>query len=138
MRGMIFTADAARNDGNKVSCLGGFWTVTQAGPVVADVAFVIRVEDESEMGVEHRVRITLQGLAERDETIVGVDAGFKVDRDSADTRAPVVISRAISIGRRELVEGSYAWVLEVDGHKLDEWPFIVTPRIAPEATPATP
>lgn len=138
MRGMIFAADAARNDGNKVSCLGAFWTVTQAGPVVGDVAFVIRVEDDSDIGVEHRIRVTLQGLAERDETVIGVDAAFKVERESANNRAPVVISRAISIGRRDLAEGSYAWILEVDGNRLDEWPFIVTPRAKPKATPATP
>ena len=126
MLGTIFTADAARAENDKLSCLGAFWTVTKAGPVLADVAFVLRLDD-TEVDIKHPVKLALIAVNES-EPVLEVIAEIKVSRNPGDHPGPAVATIAVPIGRIEMKAGSYAWRLDVSGQLLDEWHFVVQQR----------
>ncbi len=127
MRGTVFPADAARNENDKLSCLGAFWSTAQAGPVLSDVVFVLRL-DESELEIEYPLKLVLAYQTGDEAPVIEINAGIRVTRNDSDASGPAVVARGVSVGKIDLKQGSYAWILEVDGVVLDEWPLVVHPR----------
>lgn len=130
MKGMILTADAASMDSNgKISMLGGFWTSVGEGPTRMDVVVSIRLLP-SELG-RHGLAIALDRLdGEPSGPVFAVQGELAIEAPASEVpQAEIAANQILNLPPVSLAAGVYKLSLKVDDVLLDEWAFVVAPRL---------
>jgi hypothetical protein len=126
----VLLADAAQAVDNKLSMLGGGWSITGPEPIPYAIALMLKVPWD-EANRKHVLRLELldsdgqallQGPAENPQPIV-IETGFEVGRPPGlKPGMPIDLALAINVRPLPLPPGGrFEWRLSIDGHTEAHW-----------------